>query len=88
MNWHVFEYAGPTALAWTALMVSFVALVVVLALFGWLVWRGARKGAPLLRRILCLGVQCARGCGRDRILTMRGSTFSRMPEGAVPPMLR
>ena len=24
MNWHVFEYAGPTALAWTALMVSFV----------------------------------------------------------------
>jgi len=59
VNWHVFEYAGPTALAWTALMVSLMTLVAVLALFGWLVWRGTRKGAPLRRRVLCLGVPCA-----------------------------
>ncbi len=58
MNWHVFEYAGPTALAWAALLTSAIAFVVIAALFGWLVWRGVRNGASLRCRILCLGVPC------------------------------
>ena len=59
MNWHVFDYAGPTALAWAALVASFVALVLLAALFGWLVWRGARSGVPLRRRLLLIGIPCA-----------------------------
>ena len=59
MNWSVFEYAGPTALAWTALWTSAVVFVAFLALFGWLVWRGARNGASLRKRLVCLGIPVA-----------------------------
>ena len=56
MNWHVFEYAGPTALAWAALLTSAVVFVVILGLFGWLVWHGVRKGVSLRGRLVTLGV--------------------------------
>ena len=56
MNWHVFEYAGPTALAWAALLASAAVSVALAALFGWLVWRGVRKGVSLRGRLVCLGV--------------------------------
>lgn len=56
MNWHVFEYAGPTALAWAALLTSAAVLIVLVALFAWLVWRGARKGVSLRGRLVCLGL--------------------------------
>ena len=59
MNWNVFEYAGPTALAWTALWTSAVVLVAFTALFGWLLWRGARRGATLRCRLACLGIPVA-----------------------------
>ena len=59
MNWSVFEYAGPTALAWTALWTSAVVFAAFLALFGWLVWRGARSGASLRKRLVCLGIPVA-----------------------------
>ena len=56
MNWHVFEYAGPTALAWAALLTSAMAVVVLAALFGWLVWHGVRRGSTLRCRVFCIGV--------------------------------
>lgn len=59
MNWNVFEYAGPTALAWTALWTSAVVFFAFLILFGWLVWRGARSGVSLRKRLVCLGIPVA-----------------------------
>ena len=59
MNWHVFEYEGPTALAWAALLASVATFVALAVFFGWLLWRGTRRGVPLRRRLLCLGVPCA-----------------------------
>ena len=59
MNWNVFEYAGPTALAWAALLTSVMAFIVLVALFGWLVWRGVRKGVSLRGRLVCLGMPIA-----------------------------
>ena len=55
MNWHVFEYAGPTALAWAALLTSACVALALAAIFGWLVWMGLRKGVSLRKRIACLG---------------------------------
>ena len=55
MNWHVFEYAGPTALAWAALLTSAAVALAIAAICGWLVWMGLRKGASLRKRIACLG---------------------------------
>ena len=56
MNWAVFEYAGPTALAWAALLTSAVVFLSLVALFAWLVWRGARKGVSLRSRLVCFGI--------------------------------
>ena len=59
MNWHVFEYAGPTALAWAAFLTSATVVVALAALFVWLVWRGLRKGVSLRGRLVCFGVPVA-----------------------------
>ena len=56
MNWQVFEYAGPTALAWAAMLASAAVAFALAVFFGWLVWRGLRKGASMRRRVVCLGV--------------------------------
>lgn len=39
MNWGVFDYAGHTALAWTAYLVSLAVLLSVLGGSAWLAWR-------------------------------------------------
>ena len=39
MNWGVFDYAGPTALAWTAYLVSLATLLAILGGSAWLLWR-------------------------------------------------
>ena len=39
MNWGVFDYAGPTALAWTAYLVSLATMLAVLVGSAWLLWR-------------------------------------------------
>lgn len=39
MNWNLFEYAGHTAWAWTALLISLIVLLTVLASSAFLLWR-------------------------------------------------
>jgi len=39
MNWSVFDYAGNTALAWTAWLTSLVVLLAILGCSAWLLWR-------------------------------------------------
>lgn len=39
MNWGIFDYAGNSALAWTALLASLTVVLVLLALFVWLLFR-------------------------------------------------
>lgn len=57
MNWGVFDYAGCTALAWTAYLISLAVLLAVLGGSAWLLWR--RKwlwGAYPLPLLLVWGI--------------------------------